>query len=310
MLALAAGALTLGGCASAAQSIRPAAKATPTSTSTSASGDPRQIALADAQKVIASLGRIPGAVRLSQEPAALRYPNETPPPTDPDGPLQAGGWYSVSAPYKQALAEASAILHAGAPNMTGTVKRTIQTVGVMLNQQFADARGDRYITVSTYELTAETSALAIGVTDDYRPAKTAAEDFPAGGAIDAVFGSVTRGTKPEKSLQVTDQQTIAGIAKILNALPTVPLFGASSCPAMPVHTGKPSSQHEIDLTFRRSPGGTTLVHAVVYQPLPDEPVVSPCLLSGVVVDRAPELDPTGHDAYAQVAALLGLTTGS
>lgn len=309
VLASAVGVLALGGCASAAKTSRPVAAASSTASTASSSTDPRQIALADAQRLIGSLARIPGAVRLSKPPAALADP-AAPAVVDPSSPdLVVTGWYSLSVPYKQALADASAILDDGRPaDGYGNVGK-IQNVSFGTMHRYANVLGDQTVSVSAFGLTAETSALAITVTDGYRPAKTAAENFPTSGTLDVSFGSVTARVPRQRTLEVTDPQTIAGVAAILDALPTWPLLGSSSCPNHEL-TGKPSTQHEIDLTFRRAAGAASEVEAVVYQPLPDEPDINPCGLSGVSVKTGPPLDTTGQKVYAQVAALLGLPAGS
>jgi hypothetical protein len=310
--ATAACTLALGGCGSATptKSVVPAGAANSTST------DPKALVLADANRLIASFARIPGAVRLSQAPSVLE---DTAAHTTSRGSGQGvvvEGWYSVPQPYQDTMTRAQAVLASQdggiGPNGKGS-DQGIRFLDLSWPHLYADARGERDLDVTAFGLTAQTSALHIEVTDYYRPAKTAAEKFPDSGALDVSFGSVSGDTKPDESFDVTGAATIKQISALLDALPTVPLYGPAACPAMTV-PAKPSPRHEIGLTFRPAPGGTQTVRAELYQPLGkglDTPICGLGLVSVTVGGTAqPALDPAGTSIYAEVAKLLGLPSES
>ncbi|MBR7834148.1 hypothetical protein KDL01_12810 [Actinospica durhamensis] len=274
-----------------------------------------QIATGDANGVISSMSAIHDAVRLAKAPAVFDgsgagYSAE------PFTPLEVDGWYDVAAPYATALAEAKAIL---APDDHGPVSdgyghtHGLQFLEFMLDHLYPGTLGNRWITVTTFELTAQTSELEVSVSEGYRPDKPAAEHFPAGGVLDVALSPDIYQAKPTATREITDPAKIAQIAGILNALPTVPLEAPSSCPAMDAQTTVDVTL--LKLTFRATAGGPALITATVTSTLKNEEGIDDCDGAGIVQVTVgstgePMLDSTGQPVYARITALAALPGGA
>jgi hypothetical protein len=114
-------------------------------------------------------------------------------------------------------------------------------------------------------------------------------------------------------VEITDPATIARVAGILNALPTVPDFGMVECGARAGSTPMPP-RHEIELVFHASAGGPALIQATVG---PTSGTLGPCDDFGIGVLTGPAaraglpgLDPTGQNVYARVEQPTGLGAAS
>lgn len=312
-LGTAGAAFALGGCGSTtAQDVGSVASEHPHALSPTS---PLQVAGADAKALAASIGRVPGAVLLSSPPAGLSA-SVMQDQIVAGEPVRVDAWYSVSAPYASVLSEAEARLPSwadgGLHGMAGTgTQMGIPLRNLMVTQNSGGTITQREINLSVLEMTAETSVLEVDVTENYRPAKTAVETFPTGGVLDVAVRPEYDSSAPADSFAVTDQGTIARVAAILDALPTVAISEPVSCPIMRVPSpGAKPTMHELELTFRRSAGGPAVVEVTLDQPATNPTPSDVCggateVAVTVAASPQPALDASGSSAYVQVASAVG-----
>lgn len=307
-------AVTVGaaGCASSPGSARvhPFASAV---SAAAVSGSPVQAAQADAAAVIDGFGRMPSAVRLSGPPAGVTPMAMAAPSFGSYAqPVESVGWYRVPVSDTEAMAEAEKAAPGwargpAAGSAVGDQESSLEvTTGT---KHFSGVIGTRQLNLLAYPLTDTTSAVQILVTVGYRPAKPADERFPATGVLDVAETSAVYQAKPTASRKITDPATIARAARILNALPTLPVSGPMSCPANTSESQ--AALRVIHLTFRAADGGPALIDAQVIAAARPGAGYSPCDGEGTVAvtvgaSRQQSLDASGQNLYAQLAGLTGL----
>lgn len=303
-----AGTVTAAGCASSPGQIRvhPFASA-PTP------GSPVQAAQADAAAVIDAFGRMPSAVRLSGAPAGVT-PMAMAAPTFGSyaQPVEAVGWYRVPVSDTEAMAEAEKAAPGWARGLApgGAVSnRESDLEATSETKHFSGVIGTRQLNLLAYPLTDTTSAVQILITDGYRPAKLADERFPATGVLDVAETSAVYQAKPTASRKITDPAAIAHVAGILNALPTLPVSGPMSCPA--ITSQSQAKLHVIHLTFRATADGPALIDAQVIAAARPGSGYGVCDGEGTVAVTVgatgrQSLDASGQNLYARLAGLTGL----
>jgi len=217
----------------------------PHSGSAPAAGSPRQRAVADAARIIASFPRPPGAVRTGLI-ASLTQPGERPDTPDLASVTQ---WWRAPGRPPSALAWIRAHLPSGF-NPAGTGTGNGQWTDVFALPPVPDVLTQRELVVLAVPDGGQT-AIRADAQVVWLPARPAAERVPPDArlvTVTPVFGlhPDPRLERLDRAFTVTDPVQLARIAAVVNGLDRFP-DGTFSCPA--------DFGGQMRLTFRTSPGG-------------------------------------------------------
>jgi hypothetical protein len=208
------------------------------------------------------------------------------------------GWWTVSTSPDAAAAWLSAHVPHGATlgaTGNGSAYRIVE-----YDEPSTPVLVTRAIECAIAALPGDRSVIRVDAVEIYRPAKPAAEVVPVTRLLNVGVVPGAGTTIHASSRTVTDRSTIAKVAAIINALPTVP-DEAFSCPA--------DSGAAIDLVFWN--GGESPMLARVRLPLSGcQNLISVTVGKG----RQPTLDATTSSTQApattRIASLLDLTIPS
>lgn len=243
--AAACAAIVLAGCGTQQAGPRPGAAGT---RGAGSAASPRQRAVADAARIIASFPRPPGAVR-SGPIASLTQPGERPDTPDLAAVTQ---WWHVPGRPPSVLAWIRAHLPSGfTPNGSGTGNGS--WTGMFALPAVPDVLTQRELIVLAVR-DGDQTAIRADAQVVWLPARPAAERIPPGArvvTVTPVFGLYPepRYERLDRAFTVTDPAKVARIAAIIDGLARFPA-GASSCPA--------DSGGQMRLTFFARPGGPAL----------------------------------------------------
>jgi hypothetical protein len=224
--AAACAAVVLSGCGTQSFSARPGAART---SSASPAASPRQRAVADAARIMASFPRPPGAVRTGLI-ASLTQPGER--PATPDL-VSVTRWWRVPGRPQGVLAWIRAHLPSGfAPTVTGTGSGSWTNVFAL--PAVPGVLTERELVVLAVANHGET-AIRVDAQVVWLPARPAAERIPAGVTritVTPVFGfnRNPRAKRLDHAFTVTDPAKMARIVALVNGLTRFP-DGTFSCPA-------------------------------------------------------------------------------
>jgi hypothetical protein len=251
--AAACAAVVLAGCGSQPSGPQPGAARTGTpGPRTTGPATPRQRAVADAARIMASFPRPPGAVRTGLI-ASLTEPGEWPGGLDlarvtrwwrvPGRPQAALAWIRAHLPSGFTAAGTGTGTRAGAESWTDTF--ALPAVPGVLTERELVALATAYRGQTAIRLDAQVVWL---------PARPAAERVPADAAVvtvTPVFGSNSnsRAERLDHAFTVTDPAKVARIVAVVNGLTRFP-DGAYSCPA--------DFGGQMRLTFSTRAGGPVL----------------------------------------------------
>ena len=234
---------------------------------------PRQRAVADAARIIASFPPPPGAVRSGRTTSALlRVPGEGPPGT-PDV-VTATRWWTAPGQPPAVLAWIRAHVPAGfslggqgsggytPPGNVTPGRGSVQDPDLWVDQfslpVIANVLTQRWLVVTVVRHGTGQTAIRADAQVVWLPARPAAERIPAGAQVVTV--TPVFGMQPQRSLErldpaftVASPARVARIAAVIDGLALFPP-GMFSCPA--------DFGGRMRLTFRASPGGPVVASIV------------------------------------------------
>jgi hypothetical protein len=252
--AVACAAVVLAGCGSQPSGPQPGGARTGTADPrTTGPASPRQRAVADAARIMASFPRPPGAVRAGPI-ASLTQPGTR--PITPDL-ASVTRWWRVPGRPEEMLAWIRAhlppgftLVGTGTGSGTSTRSGTGSWTGMYALPALPGVLTQRELVVLAVRSGSQT-AIRVDAQVVWLPARPGAERVPSTAAVltvTPVFGlnPDLRAERLDRAFTVTDPATVARIAAVVNGLPRSPA-GAFSCPA--------DSGGQMRLTFSIRPGG-------------------------------------------------------
>jgi len=254
--AVACATVVLSGCGSQPSGPQPGGARTGTADPrTTGPASPRQRAVADAARIMASFPRPPGAVRAGPI-ASLIQPGTRPITPDlasvtrwwrvPGRPEEVLAWVGVHLPPGFAPAGTGIGTRSGTGTGTGSESWT----GMFALPAVPGVLTQRELVVLAVRSGSQT-AIRVDAQVVWLPARPGAERVPPTAAVltvTPVFGlnPDPRAERLDRAFTVTDPATVGRIAAVVNGLPRSPA-GAFSCPA--------DSGGQMRLTFSIRPGG-------------------------------------------------------